>query len=304
MPLPSKAVLAALLSFGAASALSAQTRPPPDVPPGEGPRGTSQAAPGQERYDEVGYATVEPVGGGNGVAVAGRGLAVGSFVEVTSLDSGRTIAAMVAAPGPSAPGRLVALSPAAAQALGIAGDTPASVRVRAITPGPADQVALRGGKAGGERLDAPPLLLTALRKRLQPLAPAPAPSPDPARPVAAPARPVPSAAKPPAPRPTPVVASGMPAKAVPAAPAARPTATRAPGRRSGWRDLNHEAGIDRAALQARADALAAAGRGIVVPGNGLYRVRVGPYRDQHGASAARAALAGKGYRDARVVSDR
>lgn len=304
MPLPNKAVLAALLSFGAASALSAQTQPPPDMPQGEGPRGTSQAAPGQERYDEVGYATVEPVGGGNGVAVAGSGLAVGSFVEVTSLDSGRTIAAMVAAPGPSAPGRLVALSPAAAKALGIAGDTPAGVRVRAITPGPADQVALRGGKAGGERLDAPPLLLTALRKRLQPLVPAPVSSPDPARPVAAPARPVPSAAKPPAPRPTPVVASGMPAKAVPAAPAARPAPPRAapvPAPTSAGSLYVQVAALG---SQARADALAKELRGIVVPGNGLYRVRVGPYRDQHGASAARAALAGKGYRDARVVSDR
>ena len=52
------------------------------------------------------------------VAVLHPRLPSGSFVEITALDSGRTIAALVA--GPYAGPGIVALSPAAAQALGIA----------------------------------------------------------------------------------------------------------------------------------------------------------------------------------------
>lgn len=134
-------------------------------PPGSGRRGTS----GEERDDTVGSATLLDLGAGATatatptvrIAVMHRTLPAGSFVEVTALDTGRAIAAMVV--GPYLGRGVVGLSRDAAQALGIVEG--AAVRVRPAAPSPQDQAALRRGEAAGMRLDAPPALLTALRKR-------------------------------------------------------------------------------------------------------------------------------------------
>lgn len=285
MPSFNKWCVALLTAMGAAT-LSAQTLPPPpdDLPKGEGPRGTSQAVPGQERYDEVGYAMAGD-GDGGSISVNHRSLAAGSFVEITALDTGRTIAAIVSAGGQPAAGRIAMLSPAAAQLLGVTGQYSVAVRIRRIDPNAQDQLALRSGRAGAERLDAPKVLVAALRKRL--------PAPPKANMIDATA---------------PSVTRSAPPRLAPGAnyspPESVPTQRSVAGARQ---PLVRGAGfyVQVAALSsaARANDLAASMGGIVVPGGGVYRVRTGPYRDAAAAQNARDAAAARGYGDARIVRD-
>jgi rare lipoprotein A len=155
---------------GAAYAAPQRNAVLPDDPAAgaTGPRGSSQPAPGERRYDEVGYAGVRTVAGGGprdeAVAAVHPSLPVNSYVEVTSLDNGRTILVVITGTGGS--GHAIDLSPGAARQLGY--DQPGNmpVRVRAVMASPQDQVALRSGRAAEARADAPPVLLNALRKRL------------------------------------------------------------------------------------------------------------------------------------------
>ena len=235
-----------------------------DTPPeSAGPRGTS----GEVRDDTVGRATLLTVSADVAptvrIAAMHPTLPSGSFVEVTALDTGRTIAAMVV--GPYRGRGIVGLSPDAAQALGIAEG--ATVRVRSVTPSPQDQAALRRGEAAGTRLDAPPALLTALRRKLSTGMPAPG-----ARPERT-GRPQPAA---------------RPAAVAP--PVVRPTVVR-----GGY-------GVQVAALSSseRAAALARMLGGRVVSSGRLYRVQLGPYADTASAARARDAVVRQGYRDARI----
>ncbi|MGK6319896.1 SPOR domain-containing protein [Sphingomonas sp. DT-204] len=243
-------------------------------PPGDGPRGSSQAKPGEVRYDEVGYAGLAELGG---VSIASSTLPSGSYVEVTALDSGRTILAVVT--GNGSPGRLALLSPGAASALGIAGER-APVRVRRVTPPPQDMALLSAGKAASGRSDAPKALLVPLRKRLGPPSGATAPiATASVPPAASPSPPTPS------PRPAP------PPKKVPAR-----ASTPAPRHVAGYY-------VQVAALssRARANALASSIGGTVEPAGALFRVRLGPFPDAASAGRGRAAAVRQGYPDARIV---
>lgn len=306
--------------------LQAQALPPPpdDLPQGTGPRGTLQAVPGQDRYDAVGYAMVESAGDSTRIAVTSRKVSAGSFVEVTALDSGKTIAAIVAGEGPAAADRILCLSPAAAAALGVGASSAVPVRVRVIEPSQLDQAALRAGRAAGERLDTPKVLLTALRKRLPPPPAALSATASPAR-RAPMRRPVPAAPVPaplavsddvsPSP-PQPVTGASyaapdavLPAPAQqPAAPPIRQAVTRpTPQPRSNAAATAPAPGslfVQIAALSdpSRASSLAGTVGGAVVTGGGLYRVRVGPYRDRRAADLARDALVRRGYADAHIVT--
>lgn len=247
--------------------LAAQQPPPDGPPPGDGPRGTSQAF-GTARYDAVGYASWYGSEAGtrtasgarfdpDAITAAHNSLPMGSFAEVTALDSGRTIVVLITDRGPHAGGRLIDLSRGAARLLGTDRTSVAAVRVRAIDPPPADQSALRAGKAASARLDASPQLLAALRRRLgaQP------------RPSARGADPAP-------------VATSAPATAAPAG------------------LLVQVASFSNAD---RARALAATFHGSVGASGGVYRVYLGPFTSRAEAEAARAAAVQRGYGDARLV---
>lgn len=117
-------------------------------PAGEGPRGTSQDF-GAERYDAVGYAswygedTPGTTASGSrfapsAITAAHKTLPLGSFAEVTSLVTGRTILVMITDRGPNVPGRLIDLSRGAAQMLGTDRTPVSPVRVRRVTPSAAD----------------------------------------------------------------------------------------------------------------------------------------------------------------------
>ncbi len=242
-----------------------------------GPRGSSQPGPGETRYDEIGYAGVRPVSGGGAmdeaVVAVHRSLPANSYVEVTSLETGRTILVLVTgAMGPGAD-HPIDLSAGAARLLGATGES-VPVRIRGVTPPATDQTALRAGRPAAERPDAPQVLLNALRKHL-PGAPGlagrtPAPAPSYTAPRAAAPRTVP-------PRPAPVA--------------------RAPAGRGYF--------VQIAALSSagRAQALAQSMGGFVKPGGGLYRVQLGPFANQAQAEAARRRAAGAGYGDARVLAN-
>lgn len=231
-----------------------------------GPRGSSLPAQGERRYDEVGYAGVRSVAGGeaNGgaiVAVA-RAIPPGSFVEVTSLETGRTILLLVTGSMDPSADHPIDLSSAAARQLGASGSS-IPVRVRTANASPPDQAALRSGQPAGERPDTPPVLLNALRKHLPGGAPV--------------------ASYGPAPRPS---ATGY-----------RPPT---PSRPASARDYYVQVGAFANAANARA--LAQSLGGFVRPGGGLNRVQLGPFANPGQAEAARANVARSGYPDARVFT--
>jgi len=244
---------------------------PADLPQGGGPRGTS----GELRYDTVGYASVlnyPPAGAlaSAAVTIAHATLPVGSFVELTSLDTGRTIIAMVGAQ--SNDGQAFTLSPGAAQLLGV-GDQ-AALRVRLVTPSGPDQMALRSGRPASPRIDAPEGLLKALRKRL----------PDEMVQAPPPRRMPPVTRRPPVPAPQPAPRYTPPPETAPVA--------------RGVRFIVQVAAFstrDRAQIAARQ-----VGGRIVVVGS-VFRVQIGPFADASSAKRARDEAAGHGYGDARVI---
>lgn len=245
---------------------------PADLPQGPGPRGTS----GELRYDTVGYAGVQtyrPTGAFSAatITIAHATLPVGSFVELTALDTGRTIVAVVGAQ--SYDGQAFTLSPGAAQLLGV-GDH-AALRVRLVTPSGPDQMALRSGQPASPRIDAPDGLLKALRKRL----------PDDMV-LTPPRRMPPVTRRPPVPRPAP-----------PPQPGARytpPQEARAP--RGGF--IVQVAAFS---TRERAQVAARAVGGRIVVAGGVFRVQLGPFPDSASAQRARDDVARHGYGDARVI---
>lgn len=232
----------------------------------EGPSGSSRS--GSQRYDEVGFAGIRPVAGGGAAdgAVVGihRSLPVNSFVEVTSLDTGKTILVLITGSLGAGADHPIDLSAGAARQLGYDRPQTIAVRVRAVTPTASDQAALNQGRPATQRPDTPPVLLNALRKHVPAGGYAPAVQPvDPG--YTAPARTV--------------------------------TTTRAPAR--GGLVVQVAALSNAANAQSLAQSLG----GFVKPGGGLYRVQLGPFATRGEAEAARQRAAGAGYGDARVIAN-
>jgi rare lipoprotein A len=265
-----------LALFAAAGTAHAQEADP--IQGMAAPYGTSQLEPGEGRYDVVGYATIQAMGGA-ALAVS-PGLAPETYAEVTTLDSGRTILVRIAA-REDMPGFVAALSEGAARQLGIAGEAPVAVRIRAVRPSTEDQAALRSAGAAQPRIDSPPALLRALRLQLpsqtNPSAPLPPPLPA---------------------QPDPIV-DVIPQPVRPATPLAKPQHT-SPKAAQG-RYLVQVAALS--SLQ-RAQALAQKLRGFVKAGGGLYRVQLGPFATEAAAERARAEAVRAGFGDARRTTVR
>lgn len=129
------------------------------------------------RYDAVGYASWYGEESGDrtangekyrpkGISAAHKTLPLPTYVEVTSLQTGRTILVRVNDRGPFARGRIIDLSRGAADLLGIREAGSAPVRVRVVDPSEADKKRLRKGKAARRRDDASRQTLMRLRERL------------------------------------------------------------------------------------------------------------------------------------------
>lgn len=281
-------------------------------------------------YDEVGYVTS---GSGTGYTAAHHTLPYPSYVEVTSLETGRTILVRVEQRGPMSSDHLLSLSPAAMAQLDARPDAP--VRVRRVNAPEAQRALLRDGQAAPVRMDTPMGLVEVLRRRLppegsaslattvvtpdgptQPADPAPNLAPAPAPDLAAPVRAevMPSTA---APRPLPELA--MPAVIVPEEPSeapapveevpesfaeafapeplAAPEAAAVPAITNGF--LVQAAAFS---TEERARRAATALGGHVEAFGNLYRVRTGPFATRQEAEASLANVRAAGYSNARILT--
>jgi rare lipoprotein A len=195
LPVNRNLPFAALILWLAASLpVSAKDRPAPV--PANGPQSDYPMVLGQPfnvdgvvyapvdtmNYDMVGHAAISPVDG-NGITASHRTLPLPSYVEVTALDSGRTILVRVERRGPMTGSLLTELTPAAAAQLGILGQERAAVRVRRVNPPEPERAALRAGGAAPARMDMPPSLRAVLLRRLN----QPGPEAELSRPVPMPA---------------------------------------------------------------------------------------------------------------------
>jgi rare lipoprotein A len=155
-------------------------RPVSDVPVKIGRpytvRGVTYVPRANPNYDEVGYATWYGNESGNktasgerfqpkGITAAHPTLPLPSYVEVTSLDTGKRIIVRVNDRGPfSGRGRIIDLSRGAAELLGL--KATAAVRVRAVQPSEKDRERLREGKPARPLDPVSERELRALRQRL------------------------------------------------------------------------------------------------------------------------------------------
>lgn len=117
----------------------------------------------QLNYDAVGMAIADDTEA-LGISGAHKTLPLPSYVEVTSLDSGRTILVRLERRGPMSNETLLGLSPAALAQLGATGQTP--VRVRRVNPPEIERSALRSDGEVPVRMDTPEPLLKVLRRKL------------------------------------------------------------------------------------------------------------------------------------------
>ncbi|WP_228383874.1 septal ring lytic transglycosylase RlpA family protein [Sphingopyxis fribergensis] len=260
-------------------------------------------------YDDVGYASWygeelagRPTANGEifdpaGISAAHKTLPLPSYVEVTALDTGRTILVRVNDRGPMVGDRLIDLSRGAAEQLGLT-DGVSAVRVRRTNPPLAERAQLRAGKPVPERIATPESLLAILRSKAKAL-PAPKAAGDAAATVAAqPAAPIASGkAKPGDDR---FVVEG-PGTTKPA-PATRPaaTATKAAAAVAG----KYVVQVGAFSAESRANAAAKSVGGYVTKAGNLWRVRVGPFASDADARGALGKVKTKGFRDAVVQRDR
>ena len=253
-------------------------------------------------YDAVGYAGTG-ADGGMTVSAAHRTLPLPSYVEVTSIDSGKTILVRVERRGPMAGKDLIELSPGAATQLGIVGQSRSAVRVRRMNPIEPDRAALRSGVAAPARMDTPKSLLAVLQRKLdlqegvtRPIASV-EPEPQPTA-AALPPKPEPktspkAAGKPKAvPTPKPVTPSVATPK-----PAAKPATAPAPTVAAKGKFF-----VQIGAFSSKANAEAAAKKagGAASPSGKLWRVRTGPFASEADAKGALAKAKSAGYSDARI----
>ena len=260
-------------------------------------------------YDDVGYASWygeelagQPTANGEifdpaGISAAHKTLPLPSYVEVTALDTGRTILVRVNDRGPMVGDRLIDLSRGAAEQLGLT-DSVAAVRVRRTNPPVAERAQLRAGKPVPERIATPDSLLAILRGKAKSL---PVPKGKAiATPVAQPAAPIASGtAKPGDDR---FVVEGAattrpkPAPETKPAVAAKPAAAVAGGK--------YVVQVGAFSAESRANAAAKSVGGHVAKAGNLWRVRIGPFATDADARGALGKAKAKGFRDAVVQRDR
>ena len=240
-------------------------------------------------YDEVGMASWYGPGFHRGttangeyydsswISAAHKTLPLPCYVEVTALDTGRTILVRINDRGPFVADRIIDLSQGAARLLGIEKRGLSRVRVRRVEPGADDRLALRTGKPAVMRPTASPTELAALNARYYARAPIVSASAAVAPPLAAApvARPPVSAMAPPASAPLLSMPGGLFVQ----------VATLS----------------DQGRASALASALSAYGSSRIEPAGPYWRVRMGPFVDDASAEAALARIQGQGYQDARIV---
>jgi len=266
-------------------------------------------------YDDVGYASWygeelagKPTANGEifdpaGISAAHKTLPLPSYVEVTALDTGRTILVRVNDRGPMVGDRLIDLSRGAAEQLGLT-DGVSAVRVRRTNPPVAERAQLRAGKPVPERIATPESLLAILRSKAKAL-PVPKAAVAAATPVVAqPAAPIASGTAKPGDDRFVVEGPGTikPAPAANPAPAAKPAATAV--KPAAPVAGKYVVQVGAFSAESRANAAAKSVDGHVTKAGTLWRVRVGPFASDAEARGALGKVKAKGFRDAVVQRDR
>jgi rare lipoprotein A len=180
MPIKPTAALCAALALSACA--GGNYRPVSDTPERIGPpysvRGVGYVPAADPGYDMLGYASWYGSESGNRTASGERfragwitgahtTLPLPTYVEVTSLDTGRRIVVRVNDRGPFLTSeRIIDLSRGAAEELGIRQGGVASVRVRRVEPPEEDRRRLRKGKPGRDVPPVPERVLMNLRAQL------------------------------------------------------------------------------------------------------------------------------------------
>lgn len=252
-------------------------------------------------YDEVGYAAVmtadragqatlsgEPYNSAS-VSAAHRTLPVPSYVEVTALETGRTILVRINDRGPVATGNLIQLSEGAAQQLGLNADAPTGVRVRRVNPPEQEKAVLRAGARATERIETPDQLLKVLRNKIA-KPPVLATSPEVIAQVK-PATPPAKTAKSPVPD----------KKAIAVKKDPTPPKPKVQTPVSGGYIIQ----VAALSSRARADALASKVGGSVStqPNSNVFRVRIGPFATKSEADQKLASVHKSGHPTARVFRE-
>lgn len=278
-------------------------------------------------YDEVGYLTGDHTGG-SAISAAHHTLPLPSYVEVTSLDTGRTILVRVERRGPMDGNQLLALSPGAMSQLDAKGGTP--VRVRRVNTPEEQRAMLRAGQSAPLRMDTPMSLVAVLKRKLPgnvaasaPVAPplavaavmlpsaaTTAPASAASRPSAVPAAP---AAEPPVVAPSQVPAAILAVSAPVVAAASAPTSAvaapraskPAPARAASAVTPDKGFVVQAAAFSTAENAQKAARTlgGAVTKSGAFWRVRTGPFATRSAAEASLAKVKAAGYSDARIFTN-
>ncbi len=233
-------------------------------------------------YDEVGYAASDTFGGA-AIIAAHKTLPLPSYIEITSLVTGKTILARVERRGPMTSERLVAISPGAQAQLGIGEGDP--VRVRRVNPPEAERARLRKGEAAPERMETPQSLVAVLKRKLPERGSADLGLPAKAR--AAPSAPVPVEVPPSA-----AAASAVTQHIEPISDPVVPAA-------SAGKFIIQAATFSN---QLSAEKVASSLGGFVLPAGKYFRVRIGPFTSRGQADAALAKAREAGYSDAIVTT--
>ena len=197
------------------------------------------------------------------ITAAHKTLPLPSYVEVTALDTGKTILVRINDRGPFANDRLIDLSRGAAEQLGIIGEGAAAVRVRRVNPPEQDRALLRARQRVAERLETPAALLAPLRATLPPrqsVASAPAKS-----------------------------------KQRPTLPARSPVPAATGG--------GYVVQVGAFSSRGRAETLAKRIGATAVEGGSLWRVRFGPYPTRTAAQAGVRAAAAGGFENAPIIAN-
>lgn len=264
-------------------------------------------------YDEVGYASYygrELAGSAtaNGeifmpaaASAAHKTLPMPTYVEVTALETGRTILVRVNDRGPFASDRLIDLSEGAARQLGITSSGVAGVRVRKVNPPEQERAVLRAGSTAAERIETPESLLRVLRDKLSKLP----------RPTAVAQAPVgtapyasntqPAARTAPTARPPVTSGNGRFIREGAGAPATNTPSVRQPVATGG----GYVVQMASFGSKARAEQLALKlGASVSASADGqVFRVRYGPYASEAEAQSGLATAKQRGYPQARLFRE-
>ena len=241
-------------------------------------------------YDHVGLAVLDQAGG---AAITGedRILPVPSYVEVTSLETGRTILVRIERRGPATADGLIGLSPGALSQLGASPQTP--VRVRRVNPPEQERALLRRGEAAPERIATPMSLVEVLRRKLPGKGASALAKLEPASPPSRAQSPMPAEATPP-------VSTAATAPKAPARTAARPPASKVAPNPAQPAKRGHVVQAGAFSVEANARAVARKIGGTINRQGNLFLVRTGPFATSGEASASLAQVKAAGYSGARI----